>query len=74
MAELLAIQVWQFKINFPALTAVSNHDGMFIGVTLHFIEQKWPCVFSVNYVNNGIKSKIKYKVNLSSKINLDLIS
>ena len=62
MAELLVIiKVRLFEISLLALTVVSDLDSMFMGFIPHFLEQLWA------------NSKIKNKVNLGTKLILNLI-
>ena len=64
---LVIITVWPLKINLLALTVLSDLDSMFISSIPHWVEQLWPCdKYSKIY-------KIKNKLNLGSKLILNLI-
>ena len=64
---LVIIRVWPLKINILALTVLSDLDSMFINYIPHCVEQLWPCdKYSKIY-------KIKNKLNLGSKLILNLI-
>ena len=74
MAEILVIiKVWQLKIDFLAVTVLSDHESVFLGFIPHSVEQQWPCDLSVYKDECSMNSQIKNKVNLGSKLIFNLI-